>query len=106
MRGGGLAVQHEGESRCGVPPSPSPRLSPDGAEGEQLGVSLEVDARRYFASALARPLRLAFPGALYHVTSRGNARLAVYHDAKDRHLFLKTLQDVARVIIGFAMRTA
>ncbi|HBF42756.1 MAG TPA: transposase, partial [Desulfobacteraceae bacterium] len=23
---------------------------------------------------MARPLRLEFPGALYHITSRGNAR--------------------------------
>ena len=43
---------------------------------------------------MSRPLRMAFPGALYHVTSRGNARLAIYHDAEGRHLFLKTLQDV------------
>ena len=26
--------------------------------------------------AMARPLRIEFPGALYHVTSRGNARLS------------------------------
>ncbi|MGH8064194.1 MAG: transposase [Candidatus Entotheonellia bacterium] len=43
---------------------------------------------------MSRPLRLQFPGAFYHVTSRGNARLAIYHDAEDRHRFLKTLQDV------------
>ena len=27
---------------------------------------------------MARPLRLEFPGALYHVTSRGNARQAIF----------------------------
>ena len=37
---------------------------------------------------MARPLRLEFPGALYHVTSRGNARQKIFLDAEDRHLFL------------------
>src|SRR5712691_10295212 len=37
---------------------------------------------------MARPLRLEFPGALYHVTSRGNARQKIFLDAQDRHLFL------------------
>lgn len=37
---------------------------------------------------MARPLRLEFPGALYHVTSRGNARQKVYLDDEDRALFL------------------
>jgi|GEM_PF-3925928 len=27
---------------------------------------------------MSRPLRLEFSGALYHVTSRGNARKAIY----------------------------
>jgi len=43
---------------------------------------------------MARPLRVGFPGAIYHVTSRGNARLAIYEDDQDRHSFLNTLQDV------------
>jgi hypothetical protein len=46
---------------------------------------------------MSRPLRIEFPGALYQVTSRGNARLAIYHDDEDRHLFLKTLQDAPAV---------
>jgi putative transposase len=37
---------------------------------------------------MARPLRLEFPGALYHVTSRGNARQKIFLDPKDRDLFL------------------
>ena len=27
---------------------------------------------------MARPLRIAFPGAFYHVTARGNERKAVF----------------------------
>jgi len=29
---------------------------------------------------MARPLRIEFPGAIYHITSRGNARLPVFKD--------------------------
>jgi REP element-mobilizing transposase RayT len=37
---------------------------------------------------MARPLRIEFDGALYHVTSRGNERKAIFEDALDRKLFL------------------
>jgi len=40
---------------------------------------------------MARPLRLEFPGALYHVTSRGNARQKIYLDDEDRRLYLDLL---------------
>jgi len=40
---------------------------------------------------MARPLRLEFPGAIYHVTSRGNARLPVYQHDGDRREFLALL---------------
>lgn len=40
---------------------------------------------------MARPLRIEFPGAVYHVTSRGNARRKVFLDDADRKAFLATL---------------
>ena len=40
---------------------------------------------------MARPLRLEYPGALYHVTSRGNARGAIVRDDRDRQAFLALL---------------
>lgn len=43
---------------------------------------------------MARPLRLEFPGALYHVTSRGNARAAIFVDDEDRGTFLGVLGEV------------
>ncbi|MDP1707696.1 MAG: transposase [Gammaproteobacteria bacterium] len=43
---------------------------------------------------MARPLRLEFPGAIYHVTSRGNARNAIFLDNEDRGLFLGCLGEV------------
>ncbi|WP_213610242.1 hypothetical protein [Pseudoalteromonas sp.] len=43
---------------------------------------------------MARPLRLEFEGALYHVTSRGNERKSIYLDESDFEGFLKVLGDV------------
>ncbi len=40
---------------------------------------------------MARPLRIEYDGALYHVTSRGNERKAIFRDDTDRELFLATL---------------
>jgi len=37
---------------------------------------------------MARPLRLEFSGAVYHVTARGNAREAIYADDRDRRRFI------------------
>jgi REP-associated tyrosine transposase len=44
---------------------------------------------------MARPLRLQFQGAVYHVTARGHERSAIFRDAEDRSKFLALLQQVA-----------
>jgi REP element-mobilizing transposase RayT len=43
---------------------------------------------------MARPLRLEFAGAVYHLTSRGNARQKIFFNDTDRELFLQTLAQV------------
>ncbi|MEP5764848.1 MAG: transposase [Halieaceae bacterium] len=43
---------------------------------------------------MARPLRLEFAGALYHVTSRGDRREDIYEEDADRLAFLAVLDDV------------
>jgi len=43
---------------------------------------------------MARPLRIEFPGAVYHVTSRGNERKAIFRNDHDRKMFLYTLAGV------------
>ena len=43
---------------------------------------------------MARPLRIEYDGALYHVTSRGNERKAIFRNDSDRKLFLDTLAQV------------
>lgn len=42
---------------------------------------------------MARPLRIEYPGAVYHVTSRGNAREAIFLSDADRRKFLDVLAD-------------
>ena len=43
---------------------------------------------------MARPLRVEFPGAVYHVTSRGNARQSIFIDDENRDGFLDVLSIV------------
>jgi len=43
---------------------------------------------------MARPLRIEFAGALYHVTSRGDGQEDIYIDDNDRESFLEVLSDV------------
>ena len=40
---------------------------------------------------MARPLRIEFAGAIYHVTSRGNARAAIYLGDEDMEELLTVL---------------
>src|SRR3989304_3154468 len=40
---------------------------------------------------MARPLRIEYPGAVYHITSRGNDKKTIFRDDADRETFLKIL---------------
>jgi len=42
---------------------------------------------------VARPLRVAYPGAFYHVTSRGNERRKIFLSRRDGEKFLEYLRD-------------
>lgn len=44
---------------------------------------------------MARQWRIEFPGALYHVLSRGNGRQAIFFSDDDRHLFLNLLAELS-----------
>ncbi len=41
---------------------------------------------------MARPLRIEYPGAFYHIINRGNAGESIYIDDSDRHKFLDYLE--------------
>ena len=45
---------------------------------------------------MARPLRIEFPGALYHITSRGNAKQTIFFDEEDFTDFLTVLGQVTK----------
>jgi REP element-mobilizing transposase RayT len=51
---------------------------------------------RVYVRAMARPLRLEFPGAIYHVTARGNAQGAIFLDDHDREGFLALFARVVK----------
>ena len=44
---------------------------------------------------MARQWRIEFPGALYHVLSRGNGGQDIFHSDDDRHLFLGLLEELS-----------
>jgi len=41
---------------------------------------------------MARPLRVEYPGAYYHVINRGNAGEDIFHSIRDREKFLEYLE--------------
>jgi hypothetical protein len=43
---------------------------------------------------MARPLRVELPGAVYHVSSRGNAQADIYLDVADRRALLDVFAEV------------
>lgn len=45
---------------------------------------------------MSRPLRIQFPGALYHVTARGNERRKIYKSDQDRIKWLEIFTNVCR----------
>src|SRR5271155_480502 len=45
---------------------------------------------------MARPIRIEFEGALYHITARGNERREIFRSDADRTLFLATLEQCVK----------
>ncbi|MCU1348813.1 MAG: putative transposase, partial [Acidobacteria bacterium] len=58
---------------------------------------------------MARPLRLEFPDALYHVTSRGNEHRPIVKSDRDREAFLGFLEKAAKrfrwSVTGYVLMT-
>ena len=42
---------------------------------------------------MARPIRIEYDGAVYHVMARGNQGQAIYADDRDREVWLETLAE-------------
>ncbi|MBI4256693.1 transposase [Candidatus Uhrbacteria bacterium] len=43
---------------------------------------------------MSRPLRITYPGALHHITARGNRKSEIFLDDRDREIFLEKLSTV------------
>jgi REP element-mobilizing transposase RayT len=58
---------------------------------------------------MSRPLRIEFEGALYHITSRGNARQSIFLDDEDRYAFFdilsKTIERTSWICHAFCLMT-
>lgn len=54
------------------------------------------NGRGILGVAMARPLRIEFADALYHVTSRGNERRSIFRSDRDRRTFLTLLEQAAK----------
>jgi len=52
---------------------------------------------------MARPLRILYPNAFYHVTCRGNDRRVIFRDDHDRTRFLEQLRNAIQI---FSVRVA
>jgi putative transposase len=55
---------------------------------------------------MARPLRIEFPHAIYHVTSRGNARQRIVKAGADRQAWLWVLGRLIACVGCSALPTA
>jgi len=42
---------------------------------------------------MARPLRLSFENAVYHVTARGNRRENIFYSDKDKSIYLEKMDE-------------
>ena len=45
---------------------------------------------------MARPLRIEFPGAFYHVMNRGNTGMDIYRSERDREKFLEYVGEAVK----------
>src|SRR5438552_490435 len=76
----------------------------DTAQGNGLGVNPYLGSfSLYFGwrptlriRAMPRQIRVQYPGAIYHVMSRGDRRENIYLDDVDRQDFLKTLAETCQ----------
>jgi hypothetical protein len=53
---------------------------------------------------MPRQLRLEYPGAIYHVSNRGDRREDIFRDDADRSRFLETLGDARKVKLARLLR--
>ena len=61
-------------------------------DNEQVSVlTIDTSGARWQGLAMSRKLRIEYPGARYHIMSRGDQREDIFRDDEDRQGFLSTL---------------
>ena len=63
-----------------------------------MGSGLEKSFYVVSDQPMARPLRIEYPGAIYHITFRGNARERIFLEDADRRMFLDVFGTVVEKI--------
>jgi REP element-mobilizing transposase RayT len=48
---------------------------------------------------MARPLRIEYEGALYHVTARGNERKRIYFTKTDYEKFREYSEEISKILL-------
>jgi REP element-mobilizing transposase RayT len=86
--------EEEGFQAKLLPPFGSPLVQRLEEIESHLGSGLVPCIRIEYTSRMARPLRIEFAGALYHVTSRGDGREPIYLMDTDRDVWLEILGQV------------
>jgi hypothetical protein len=63
---------------------------------ERFIIGFDMPRRNRIQTDMPRKLRLEYPGAMYHVVSRGDRGESIYLDDVDRQDFVKTLAEVCQ----------
>ncbi len=58
--------------------------------------ALEMSTKGEYTDSMSRQMRIEFPGALYHVTARGNCKSDIFIDDIDRFRFLDALSSTVK----------
>ena len=60
------------------------------------GLTFQQNENHVIFFVMARPLRIEFAGAHYHLTARGDRREDIFVDDRDREAFLELVGEVCR----------
>ena len=66
-------------------------------KGSSPLLALNTSSKIDYAVLMARPLRIEYPGAYYHVMNRGLSRRDIFLEDKDRQAFLDLQCDISRL---------
>ena len=72
------------------------RVRPEGASQGQTWkkeIQLDIPFLKVILLIMARPIRIVYEGAVYHITIRGNERRPIFKNDEDRSYFIAKLAE-------------